>query len=120
MATKFKIGVVGIYFAVFVLGAVCAGAGLYFTAISRGDRLVKEGLGTIAELKVANTKLSADLESATASVAGLARQLSDRQRVINSINVSVKRLDGGLQDSVSTIDDIILTIQEVIRLLQDG
>ncbi len=104
----------------FGLGALVAGAALYFTAIESGDREVAAGHATIADLKTANSRLSADLAGAQSSLAELTQDRDARQRVINSIDKSVEQLGSGLASGIATIDEVIATIQSVIDILRNG
>ncbi len=103
-----------------VLGALVSGAALYFTAIESGDREVAAGHATIADLKTANSRLSADLAGAQSSLAELTQDRDARQRVINSIDKSVEQLGSGLASGIATIDEVIATIQSVIDILRNG
>ena len=108
------------YIACVVLGALVAISAIYIFVIESSDKLIAAGNNTAIELKAANAKLSDDLASARSDVSSLTSQRDDRQRVINQINTSVKQLGSGLSSGISTIDDVIRTIQNVIGILQNG
>lgn len=109
------------WYAACVLAGAILTAGIgYSTIVKSGDRAVREGQATITELKAANSRLQSDLSSATATAGQLEQRLDDRQRVINSVNRSVEQLAGGFQDSTDTIDQVIQSISDIERILQDG
>ena len=101
-------------------GATVSLSAVWLFVVEPGNRAIAAGLATASELKSANAKLASDLASAQSSASDLARRLADRQRVINEIDQSVEPLGSGLADGIATIDQVIVSIQNIIGILQHG